>query len=92
MGEGGAPAWSARSLAEASSWGGACCVTLMGCRFRYCLLSIVRGGAQEYFPKAVDSPFRVLIMRASSGAVLSENSLKIKELNEIKDCIGGGFS
>jgi hypothetical protein len=31
-------------------------------------------------------------MRASSGAVLSENSLKIKELDEIKDCIGGGFS
>ena len=39
----------------------------------------------------LDGPFRVLIMRASSGAVLSENSLKIKELNEIKDCIGGGF-
>ncbi len=30
-------------------------------------------------------------MRASSGAVLSENSLKIKELNEIKDCIDGEF-
>ena len=67
-------------------------MTLMGCWFRYCLLNIVRGDAREYFPKAVDGPFRVLIMRASSGAVLSENSLKIKELNEIKDCIGGGFS
>ena len=46
----------------------------------------------EMLQKAVDGPFRVLIMRASSGAVLSENSLKIKELDEIKDCIGGGFS
>ena len=53
---------------------------------------MVRWDAQEYFPKAVDGPFRVLIMRASSGAALSENSLKIKELNEIKDCIGGGLS
>ena len=65
---------------------------LMGCGFRYCLLYIVRGDAQEYFPKAVDGLFRGLIMRASSGAVISENSLKIKELDEIKDCIGGGFS
>ena len=47
---------------------------------------------KEMLQKAVDGPFRVLIMRASSGAVLSENSLKIKELDEIKDCIGGGFS
>lgn len=39
----------------------------------------------------LDGPFRVLIMRASSGAAISENSLKIKELDEIKDCIGGGF-
>jgi hypothetical protein len=45
----------------------------------------------EMLQKAVDGPFRVLIMRASSGAITSENSLKIKELNEIKDCIGGGF-
>ena len=45
----------------------------------------------EMLLKAVDGPFRGLIMRASSGAVISENSLKNKELNEIKDCIGGGF-
>ena len=45
----------------------------------------------EMLQKAVDGPFRVLIMRASSGAVISENSLKIKELNEIKGCIGGEF-
>jgi hypothetical protein len=45
----------------------------------------------EMLQKAVDGPFRGLIMRASSGAVISENSLKIKELNEIKDCIGGEF-
>ena len=45
----------------------------------------------EMLQKAVDGPFRVLIMRTSSGEVLSENSLKIKELDEIKDCIGGGF-
>ena len=73
-------------------WVRARCVRLMGCRFRYCPLYIVRGNAQGYFPKAVDGPFRGLIMRASSGAVISENSLKIKELDEIKDCIGGGFS
>ena len=45
----------------------------------------------EMLQKAVDGPFRVLIMRASSGAALSENSFKIKELDEIKDCIGGEF-
>ena len=45
----------------------------------------------EMLQKAVDGPFRGLIMRASSGAVISENSLKIKELGEIKDCIGGKF-
>ena len=92
MGKGGAPVCWVISVAEAPPWGRRQRVTLMGCRSRYCLLYIVRGDAQEYFPKAVDGPFRGLIIRASSGAAFSENSLKIKELDEIKDCIGGGFS